>query len=215
MYLFCCSVPRQIVILLAEDNFFLPCSVAFSLWSDSQLLGLVGLITVPAHIHTHTHEKHLLPRWSSRPFMQLLGVLPTLTWPTGASGSWRAPLSHINTLSTHLDMLCQWKVPPYQISSGLYWCEGTEEGRNGYIFGNNNPCQVWGTRKKHIFVVSHPILFQVLLGSIWHSYSPASSQRKEGPLRFGFAISVSRHDGLFHASRPLVASHAPQLPFGK
>lgn len=51
---FCCSVPRQTVTLLVEDNFSLPCSVAFSLWSDSQLLGLVGLITVPAHTHTRS-----------------------------------------------------------------------------------------------------------------------------------------------------------------
>lgn len=131
------GVPRQSVTLLAEDTFSLPCS--FFLWSASQLLGLLGLKTeqtltnthTRTHTHwerltfTHTYKKHPPPQWISRPFIQPLSVLKTPIWPSGASDSCLAPLSHINTLSTHPDMLCQWNVPPYQIFSGWYWCEGT------------------------------------------------------------------------------------------
>ena len=79
------------------------------------------------HTHTETHidKKHPLPQWSTRPFTQPLGVLETPIWASGASHTWLTPLSHINTLSTRPDMLCQWKVPPHQIFSGSYWCGGT------------------------------------------------------------------------------------------
>lgn len=78
------------------------------------------------HTHTYTQEASPAPvELKAIHTATGLGVLETPIWPSGASHTWLTPLSHINTLSTHPDMLCQWKVPPHQIFSGPYWRGGT------------------------------------------------------------------------------------------
>lgn len=98
-------------LLVADPD---SCSCSPSCWLSpvwQSLIGTPGAEKQSELRHAQTHNTHPVPQWIVGPFSQPLGVLETPIWLSGVSHTWLAPLSHINTLSTHPAMLCQWKVP--------------------------------------------------------------------------------------------------------
>lgn len=105
-------VPDLTGALLVVDLGPCPCSPSCCLSTVWQsLIGTPGAEKQSELRHAQTHNTHPVPQWIVGPFSQPLGVLETPIWLSGVSHTWLAPLSHINTLSTHPDTLCQWKVP--------------------------------------------------------------------------------------------------------
>lgn len=117
--------------------------------------------------HKHTIHTHPLPQWIVGPFTQPLGVLETPIGPSGVSHTWLPPLSHINTLSTHPDTLCQWKVPstpdfPWTI---LTWGHQREAVMDT-LPAIRVAAGVGEQKKRGFFLVislSHPIIYEQLL----------------------------------------------------
>lgn len=145
---------------------FLSLVLSFTLWSGSQLLGLLGLKTVLVQTRTQTRsihcpsgaQGHSHSHWACERFRYGLLVRAT-------HGQHHCPiLIHYRPTQTCFvnGRCCHTRFSLRRIDAGA-----PEEGSNGYILSNKNPSSAWGTDEKCIFCFfSHPIIFELLKGPI-------------------------------------------------